>query len=221
MFIVGSFPPNNLEPLVNTMAANLFLSAYLSLPAMLLVLIALTLVILVHDLLNHDEPGLAPSLPQYTRRMVNHLTLVAHRLYWRRDRLLISIPRGALVHTSYYIEEAPGIFVSNDQTGTLVLALPGVIWVRYTESGYSRIVMHGLLSTQVSIAHSPLPWETIYSSIHQNTFSEMRSSQDTFAHTSLNITPPNSPSNVIWEVPFNDTEAVSSLSDHVFSSNHI
>ncbi|KAG8741733.1 hypothetical protein FRC12_015569 [Ceratobasidium sp. 428] len=173
-------------------ANSLLLHIYLPLEVVLKVLLALALIILVVDYLRYHEPSHPfHNLWQQLRYTLRHPIRLAYRLYWNRDRLLISVPLGSRVNTFAYRELAPGIYHADERTGTLMFALPGVIWVRYldADSG-SWVAMHGLLNTIVSAANPPTPQEAVYSTHRSALPSEGSWSSNGFARTSLNLISP-------------------------------
>ncbi|KAG8780148.1 hypothetical protein FRC12_023395 [Ceratobasidium sp. 428] len=157
------------------------------------VLTALSLVI-IFALLRSRQPRVSvlPHLQRVWRALLYPVILV-YRLYWNRDRLIISIPLGTQIETSYYVEEEPNAFFSVDEIGVLIFALPGIIWVRYRREHGDEIEFHLLLNTLVSIAHAPTPLQVIGSGPPLTSPGAVeRLSLDLLARTSLNIIPQSS-----------------------------
>ncbi|KAG8795756.1 hypothetical protein FRC12_010197 [Ceratobasidium sp. 428] len=149
------------------------------------------------------EPSISIQvLLQHFRRALLYPAVLVYRLYFYRDRLFISIPLGTQIETSYYVEEDPNQFFSVDQIGTLVFALPGIIWVRYSEENRDEIRSHLLLNTMVSLAQTPTPLQTIRSNVHPILNRAARSlSLDLHARTSLNIIPQSSLPELAYPTP--------------------
>ncbi|KAG8775113.1 hypothetical protein FRC12_001667 [Ceratobasidium sp. 428] len=165
-------------------------AAHSPLGAILGVLTAIALVIFLACVWNRELSAIVLLHLQYMRQILLYPLVLIYRLYWHRDRLFISIPLGTQIETSYYVREEPNAFFSVDEIGTLVFAIPGVIWVRYRRDHGDVIRSHLLLNTLVSVAQVPTPLQTIHSglSLTSNPATE-RSSLDLLARTSLNIIP--------------------------------